>query len=61
MNTVIVATKNAHKVSEMAALLDGVKNIRLITMKDAGLDCEIEENGKTFKENALIKAAKFAG
>ena len=56
MNTVIVATKNAHKVSEMAALLDGVKNIRLITMKDAGLDCEIEENGKTFKENALIKA-----
>ena len=56
MNTVTVATKNAHKVSEMAALLDGVKNIRLITMKDAGLDCEIEENGKTFKENALIKA-----
>jgi XTP/dITP diphosphohydrolase len=51
--TIIVATKNAHKVAEMSAMLG---DIELVTMKDAGLDCEIEENGATFMENALIKA-----
>lgn len=55
-NTVIVATKNAHKLSEMAALLDGVCDIELKSMKDIGLDIEIEENGTTFEENAKIKA-----
>lgn len=54
--TVIVATKNAHKLSEMAALLDGVCGIELKSMKEIGLDAEIEENGTTFEENAKIKA-----
>ena len=54
--TIIVATKNAHKVTEMSALLCTSGDIELITMRDAGLDIEIEENGKTFEENAKIKA-----
>lgn len=54
--TIIVATKNAHKVTEMAALLCGDGDFELVTMRDAGLDIEIEENGKTFEENAKIKA-----
>ena len=28
----------------------------IISMKDSGIDIDIEENGKTFKENAGIKA-----
>ena len=54
--TVIVATKNAHKVEEMAALLSDIPNLSLIPMTDAGVTAEIEENGTTFEENALIKA-----
>ncbi len=60
MTTIIVATKNAHKVREMAQLLAEVGDIELITMAQAGLDCEIEENGKTFEENAVIKASFVA-
>lgn len=54
--TIIVATKNAHKVEEMSAMLKDLGDIELVTMKNAGLDTEIEENGTTFMENALIKA-----
>lgn len=54
--TVIVATKNAHKVSEMQALLSDIPNLSLITVTQAGIDADIEENGTTFEENALIKA-----
>lgn len=54
--TVIVATKNAHKVKEMAALLSDIPDLKLITMTEAGIDADIEENGTTFEENALIKA-----
>ena len=54
--TVIAATKNAHKVKEMAALLSDIPDLKLITMTEAGIDADIEENGTTFEENALIKA-----
>ena len=56
MTTIIVATKNAHKVREMSQLLADIGDIELVTMAQAGLDVEIEENGTTFEENALIKA-----
>lgn len=32
----------------------------IISMKEAGLDLEIEENGTTFEENAMIKARAVA-
>lgn len=53
---IVVATKNAHKVAEMASLLSGLDGLELVTMKDAGLDCDIPETGATFEENAKIKA-----
>lgn len=59
MNTVIVATKNAHKVSEMAEILKDTQ-LSLVTMTDAGVEGEIEETGKTFEENAKIKARTVA-
>ena len=39
--TVIVATKNAHKVKEMAALLSDIPDLKLITMTEAGIDADI--------------------
>lgn len=53
--TFIVATKNKGKIVEIKELLAGLP-LRVISMEEAGIDLEIEENGNTFEENALIKA-----
>ena len=51
----MLATGNAHKVTELKAMLGD--RFDVMSMKDAGIDSEPEENGATFEENALIKAA----
>ncbi|WP_240842232.1 XTP/dITP diphosphatase [Acidaminobacter sp. JC074] len=51
----ILASNNAHKLEEIHAILKDF-DIELMSMKEAGLDIEIEENGTTFEENSLIKA-----
>lgn len=55
----VLATGNAHKVQEIRAILEHQFG-EIITMKQAGLDMEIEETGATFGENALIKAQAVA-
>ncbi len=57
--TMIAATGNLHKMQEIGEILKG-SGITLITMKDAGIDIDIVEDGKTFEENALIKARAVA-
>lgn len=52
---IIAATNNSHKLEEIRAILKD-KGIEVKSLADAGLDIEIEENGETFVENALIKA-----
>jgi len=51
----IAATNNAHKLTEIRAILAGA-DVELLSMRDAGLEMEIEETGSTFEENAMIKA-----
>lgn len=53
MNKVILASNNNHKLKEFKEILDGYN---IITLKDINYYYEIEETGKTFEENALIKA-----
>lgn len=53
---VVIATSNAHKLEEIGAILKGF-SLDILSMKDVNLQgLEIEENGSTFEENALIKA-----
>ena len=52
-NKLIFATGNKDKLVEIAEILSGIE---VISMKDAGADLDIEENGTTFEENSLIKA-----
>ena len=52
---IAVASKNAHKIKELSEML-ALDGIELVSLKDLGFDGEIEENGSTFEENALIKA-----
>ena len=57
--TIIVATGNQEKMVEIRQIITS-KDIELITMKDAGVDIEIEETGATFEENAILKARAVA-
>lgn len=52
---IIFATGNEHKLQEVRAILEG-SGLQVVSMKEAGLDPDIIEDGKTFEENALIKA-----
>ena len=54
---IIVASGNAHTMQEIAEILTGFE---LVSMREAGFDGDIEENGSTFKENAYIKAKFIA-
>ena len=49
----VVATGNQGKLKEIRAILP---EYEIICLKDLDIDIDIEENGTTFEENAIIKA-----
>ena len=51
MKKVIFATGNQGKMKEIREIL-GDLDIELLSLKDAGIDADIVEDGKTFEENA---------
>lgn len=51
----IIATGNKDKVREINEILAGTE-FEAVSMKEAGFNPEIIEDGSTFEENALIKA-----
>lgn len=51
---IIFATGNQGKIREVKEILGD--QVEVLTMKEAGVDCDPEENGSTFTENAYIKA-----
>lgn len=53
MKEIIIASANKHKLDEIKSILSDYK---VISMEEAGFDDDIVEDGKTFEENALIKA-----
>ena len=56
---IIFATGNKNKMIEIRQIL-GDLGWEILSMKEAGISAEIEENGTTFEENALIKATEVA-
>ncbi len=53
---IVVATRNAHKLVEIARLIDAdALGIELVPMSELGVPSPVED-GATFEENALIKA-----
>ncbi|MCX7885619.1 MAG: XTP/dITP diphosphatase [Caloramator sp.] len=59
LEKIIIASNNNHKVDEIKNILNGFCD-EILSLKEAGIDCEIEENGTTFEENAYIKAKTIA-
>lgn len=55
MKKIIFATGNEGKMKEIREIL-GDLNAEVLSLKDAGIKADIEENGATFEENAVIKA-----
>ena len=55
MKKFVVATKNQGKLKEIQEILAKLP-FRVVSMVDEGITEDIEENGTTFEENALIKA-----
>ncbi len=58
MKQIIFATGNEDKMREIREILGGL-DVKLMSLKDAGIDADIIEDGTTFEENAIIKATEI--
>ena len=58
MNRIIFATGNAGKMKEIREIL-GDMDAEILSMKEAGIQTDIVENGTTFEENARIKQRQW--
>lgn len=55
----IFATGNEGKMREIREILKDL-DVEILSLKEAGIRLDVEENGTTFEENALIKARAAA-
>ena len=55
MKKILFATTNEGKMREIRMIMEG-SGYEITSLKDAGIKVDIDENGSTFEENALIKA-----
>lgn len=54
-NRLIIASNNSHKIEEIKSILKDL-DYEILSLKEANIDIEVEENGSTFEENSYIKA-----
>lgn len=59
MGRIVFATGNAGKIREISAIMADT-GLKVVSMKEAGISIDVEENGSTYEENALIKARAAA-
>ena len=61
MTDLLLATRNRGKAREIGALLGAAgAGLRLLTLDDLGSAGEVEETGRTFAENARLKAGHYS-
>ena len=59
LKRLVIATGNAGKVREIKSIFTGLYD-EVVSMKEAGIDADVEEDGKTFHENASKKAVEIS-
>ncbi len=59
MQTLLIATHNRGKLREYRMLLRDL-DLNVINLDDANIGFDVEETGKTFRENAVLKARTYA-
>lgn len=57
--TIVFATGNEGKMREIRQIMKGI-DVELLSMKEAGIEADIVEDGESFAENAVIKAKAVA-
>ncbi len=58
---IVLASRNQKKIAEMEALLGAyIPGLQILSLDDIGFVGDIEEDGETFEDNALIKARTAA-
>ena len=62
MPKLVVATRNKGKIKEIKAILADLPGLEILSLEDFPKDLipEVEETGKTFEENAFLKAFAVA-
>lgn len=58
MKKIIFATGNEGKMHEVRMILQDL-GVEILSLKEAGIAANVEENGTTFEENAVIKATEI--
>ncbi len=56
---IVFATGNKNKMKEIRKILGGL-GMEILSMAEAGVDGDVEENGSSFAENSMIKARAVA-
>ncbi len=56
---IVVATQDKGKIKEIREVLKGI-DVEILSLDEIGLEIEIEEDGRTYSENAVKKAAEVA-
>ena len=59
MKKLLIATTNPGKLNEIRQFLGDIP-VTLLSLKDVGITDSVEETGKTFAENAILKAKFYA-
>ncbi|HYT35735.1 MAG TPA: RdgB/HAM1 family non-canonical purine NTP pyrophosphatase [Ktedonobacteraceae bacterium] len=59
MRTLLLATRNLHKLEEFRAIFSDLP-LRLLSLRDLQLAIDVEETGTTYAENAELKARAYA-
>lgn len=57
--TIVFATGNQGKMREIQQIM-GDMDVTILSMKEAGIESDVEETGTTFEENAILKAKAAA-
>ena len=58
-NRILFATGNHGKMKEIKIIFSDM-DVELLSLEDAGIEIDIEENGASFEENAILKAKAIA-
>ncbi len=59
MQKILIATTNKGKIHELSEFLKDIP-IQLVSLKDVGIDADVEEDGQTYKANSQKKALFYA-
>jgi XTP/dITP diphosphohydrolase len=59
MSRLVIGTNNVHKTREIKQILAGFYD-EILSLEEAGIELEVDEDGETLEENAVKKAVEAA-